>query len=50
MCEKECPTGAIVNYRKKKKPVKKAAEAKPGSRGSACTGISLVIAFIKNRE
>ena len=24
LCEKECPTGAIVNYRKKKAPVKKA--------------------------
>ena len=31
MCEKECPTGAIVNYRKKKKPVKKAAETKPAA-------------------
>ena len=31
MCEKECPTGAIVNYRKKKKPVRKAAETKQAS-------------------
>ena len=31
MCEKECPTGAIVNYRKKKKPARKAAEAKPAA-------------------
>ena len=27
LCEKECPTGAIVNYRKKKAPVKKKADA-----------------------
>lgn len=27
LCEKECPTGAIVNYRKKKAPVKKEADA-----------------------
>ena len=31
LCEKECPTGAIVNYRKRKKPARKAAESKPAA-------------------
>ncbi|MEI3517973.1 MAG: 4Fe-4S binding protein [Clostridia bacterium] len=51
MCAKVCPTGAIVNYRKKKKTSQESCRSQTGSgRGSACTGISLVIAFIKNGE